>query len=349
MITKTVSELAELCGAILDGSVPAGGARRVTGPASLGEATSEEVSFLANPRYAPELEATRAAAVLVQKDVETGRQDLVLLRCENPNNAFTRVIEAFRDDGPPPVPGVHPAATVDPSAKIAADASIGPNATVGAKAVVGARTIVHPGAHIGPGASVGADSELHSGAILYAGVRIGARCIIHAGAVLGSDGFGFEPTAEGWNKIPQCGTVVVEDDVEIGANCTIDRARFGETRIGRGAKLDNLVHVAHNVTVGPAALLIAQVGVAGSAKIGARAILAGQAGIIGHITVGAGARVSAQAGVGRDVPPGQDVFGSPARPQKDGLRVQASLGKLPEMARLVRELERRIQALESGR
>jgi UDP-3-O-[3-hydroxymyristoyl] glucosamine N-acyltransferase len=172
--------------------------------------------------------------------------------------------------------------------------------------------------------------------------------IVHGGAVLGADGFGFEPTRAGWVKIPQCGTVVVEDDVEIGANVTIDRARFGVTRIGRGVKIDNLVQVAHNVDVGEGALLIAQVGIAGSTRVGRGAILAGQVGVAGHATIGDGARIGAQSGVSGEVPAGADYFGTPARPRSDELRIWTLSGKLPEMNKRIRELERRLAQLEGA-
>jgi UDP-3-O-[3-hydroxymyristoyl] glucosamine N-acyltransferase len=187
---------------------------------------------------------------------------------------------------------------------------------------------------------------VHPHVTLYARVRVGARCVIHSGAVLGADGYGFEPTREGWDKIPQCGTVVVEDDVEIGANVTIDRARFGATRIGRGAKLDNLVQIGHNVVIGEHALVIAQTGIAGSSRVGRRAILAGQVGVAGHVEIGDGARIAGQAGVFSDVPAGADYLGWPARPRGEALRVLALQNKLPELSDRVRELERKLSHLE---
>jgi UDP-3-O-[3-hydroxymyristoyl] glucosamine N-acyltransferase len=202
---------------------------------------------------------------------------------------------------------------------------------------------------VGAEAVVEADSVLHPGVVLYPRVRIGARCVVHAGTVIGSDGFGFEPTHAGWAKIPQCGTVVVEDEVEIGANCAIDRGRFGATRVGRGAKLDNLVHLAHNVVVEDAALVIAQVGVSGSTRVGRRAILAGQVGVAGHLTIGEGARVGAQSGVTQDVPAGEDWFGYPARPKSQTLRTQALAHRLPELVARVRALEARLEHLEGTR
>lgn len=345
MITRTVSQLAEICGATLEGD----GARRIVGPAALAEARDDQVSFLGNPRYTAELASTRAAAVLVSPGVEARRAGLSLLRCENPSQAFTRVIEEFVPESRTPEPGIHATAIVAPDAHLADGVSVGPHCVIGAEATIGERVVLEAAVVVGAGARIGADSLLHASCVLYDGVALGERCVVHAGAVIGSDGFGFEPTAEGWDKIPQCGTVVVEDDVEIGANTTIDRGRFGATRIGRGAKIDNLVHVAHNVVIGEGALLIAQVGIAGSSTIGKRAILAGQVGVTGHVRVGDGARISAQSGISKDITGGSDYFGSPVRPQMDAMRILAVTGKLPEMARRLRELERRVAELSAAR
>ncbi len=336
MIQRTASELAELCGAVLEGD----GARLLVGPASLGEARADQVSFVRSVRQAGEFEGTRAGAVLVPLDLRARRSDLALLRCQDPSRAFSRVVELFHPPAPRPPAGVHARAVVEPGARVGAEASVGPHCYVGAGAELGARVVLHPNVYVGAGVRIGEGSELFPGVVLYDGVELGKRCLIHAGTVIGSDGFGFEPSATGWEKIPQYGTVVVGDDVEMGANCAIDRGRFEATRIGNGVKLDNLVHVAHNVIVEDGALLIAQVGVAGSARVGARAILAGQVGIAGHLHIGAGARIAAQSGVGKDVPPGQDQFGSPSREKGEAFRLIALQGKLPELFQRVRALER---------
>ncbi|MEX1025084.1 MAG: UDP-3-O-(3-hydroxymyristoyl)glucosamine N-acyltransferase [Planctomycetota bacterium] len=343
MNSITAFELASTCDAALEGD----GSRQLTGLASLETAGPEDVSFLANPKYEPALATTRAGAVFVGLEQAVERDDLVLLRARDPNRAFTRAIERFRPRPPRPPLGVHPSAVVEESARISPEAAIGPLCVVGARSEVGAGAVLHAGCIVGPDVTIGAASELHAGVVLYHGVEIGARCVLHAGCVLGSDGFGFEPTRDGWEKIPQCGTVLVEDDVEIGANCTIDRARFGATRIGRGAKIDNLVHVAHNVTVGPGALLIAQAGIAGSSTIGARAILAGQVGVVGHVTIGDGARVAAQSGVSRDLAGGADYFGSPAIAQKEAFRQLHLVAKLPELAKELKRLAARVAELET--
>lgn len=342
MIQRTASELAELCEAVLEGD----GARVLVGPAALDEARSDQVSFVRSARHAGELATTRAGAVIVPFDLSARRGDVALLRCQDPSRAFSRVVEAFRHPLPKPPAGIHATAVVEPGVRLAPGVSIGPLCYVGAGAELGERVVLHPSVVLGPRVKIGAGSELHPGVVLYDGVELGQRCLIHAGTVIGSDGFGFEPTNEGWEKVPQCGTVVVGDDVEMGANCAIDRGRFEATRIGNGVKLDNLVHVAHNVIVEDGALLVAQVGVAGSAHIGARAILAGQAGVVGHVQVGRGARVAAQSGVSRDVPAGEDHFGSPSREKGEAFRLLALYGKLPELFQRVRALERRVEAGE---
>jgi UDP-3-O-[3-hydroxymyristoyl] glucosamine N-acyltransferase len=339
MIQRTASELAELCDAVLEGD----GGRVLVGPAGLTEARADQVSFVRSARHVRELEHTRAGAVIVPFDVRSPRADLALLRCQDPSRAFSRVVEAFRLPLPRPAPGVHASAVLEADVRLGAGASVGALCHLGAGVELGERVVLHPGVVIGPGARIGADSELHSGVVLYDGVELGRRCLVHAGTVIGSDGFGFDPTPTGWEKVPQCGTVVIGDDVEIGANCAIDRGRFEATRIGNGVKLDNLVHVAHNVVIEEGALLIAQVGVAGSARIGARAILAGQAGIAGHVEIGPGARLAAQSGVAKDVPAGEDQFGSPSREKGEAFRLIALYGKLPELFQRVRKLERTLE------
>jgi UDP-3-O-[3-hydroxymyristoyl] glucosamine N-acyltransferase len=344
MITHTVSELAEICGATLVGD----GDRRVVGPASLREATEEEVSFLGNLRYLSQLEETRAAAVVVGPDVESKRLDLTLLRSEHPNRAFSRIVEAFRPAEEPLPEGVHPTAVLDPEVRLEGDVRIGPCAVVGRNAKLEDGVQLHAHVLVGAECTVGAGTVLQAGVVLYPRTRVGRNCLLHAGTVVGSDGFGFDPVADGWEKVPQCGTVLVEDDVEIGANCTIDRGRFGATRILRGSKLDNQVHVAHNASIGPAALLIAQVGVAGSTRIGERAIMAGQAGVSGHLEVGDGARVGGGAQVTKSLPGGKDYFGYPAIDFREQVRALVEFKRLPGLAKRVRELEKRIAELEQG-
>jgi UDP-3-O-[3-hydroxymyristoyl] glucosamine N-acyltransferase len=266
----------------------------------------------------------------------------------DPNAAFTRIVAAFVAPEPPLEPGVHASAVVDPRARVHAGACVGPLCRVEADCELARGAQLLSGVHLGRGVRVGEGSVLHPGVVVYAGSAIGARCTIHAGSVIGSDGFGFEPSRGGWQKIPQVGNAVIEDEVEIGANVTIDRGRFGSTRIGRGSKIDNLVQIGHNVVVGEGVLLVAQTGIAGSTRIEARAILAGQVGVQGHVTIGAGARIGGQAGVFGDVPPGEEWTGYPARPHRDSLRSLAEVQRLPKLVERIRALERRLQSLEEG-
>ncbi len=342
MVGRTLSELAALCNARLIGD----GEREIVGPASLSEATSDHISFLSHPRYSDQLETTQAGAVLIGEDIRTERADIALLRCRDPGRAFSLVVLAFAPALQVPQRGIHPTAVVDPTADVAPSASIGAHVVIGAGARVDALAVLHAHVVIAERAHIGEESVLHPGVIAYPDVEIGARCLVHAGTVLGSDGFGFEPTHEGWEKIPQCGNVIIDDDVEIGANVTIDRGRFGATRIGRAVKIDNLVHVGHNVQIGAGALLVAQVGVAGSTTIGERAILAGQAGVSGHLTIGAGARIGGGSAVFKDVPAGEDVFGIPAGPKIETLKQAALSKRLARYRDEVAELRERIRRLE---
>ncbi len=334
-----------MCGAELEGD----GTRVVDGPASLREAGPRHISFFAQPRYRAELEATRAAGVLVPRGTQRKDPGPALLVCQDPSAAFTRIVGAFVEPEPVPEPGVHPTAVVDPRARIHAGASIGPLCRIAAECELAEGVQLVSGVHLGRGVRVGARSVLHPGVVIYPGCTIGARCTIHAGTVIGADGFGFEPTREGWQKIPQVGHAVVEDEVEIGANVTIDRGRFGATRIGRGAKIDNLVQIGHNVVVGEGVLLIAQTGIAGSTRIEARAILAGQVGVQGHVTIGAGARIGGQAGVFGDVPPGEEWTGYPARPHRESLRSLAEVQRLPKLVERVRALEQDLKRMQEDR
>ena len=344
MTTKTLAELAVICGATLDGD----GERVVSGPASLSDAGSTHISFLANSLYGKLLESTEAAGVIVSLDYESKREDLTLLRCENPNGAFTAVVEFFAGDQSAVDPGVHASAVIASSAEVHPEARIGALVSVGEGASIGKGATLHPGVIVEKEASVGEGTVLQSGVQLFRGVSIGARCILGAGTVVGSDGFGFDRSETGWVKVAQCGTVQIEDDVDVGANSTIDRARFGVTRICRGAKLDNMVHVGHNAVVEENAMLIAQVGLAGSSRVGEGAILGGKVGVVGHTTVGAGARVAGGAVVWSDVEPGADYAGLPARPKTEFLQAMALSRRLPGLLDRIKALEARIRELEAS-
>tara|TARA_R110002126_G_scaffold105905_4_gene240549 strand:- start:9817 stop:10854 length:1038 start_codon:yes stop_codon:yes gene_type:complete len=344
MTSRTLSEIAELCGAELIGD----GTRIVHGPASLAEASSDHVSFLAEPRYREQLLGTQAAGVLVEADFESTRDDLTLLRCANPSRAFNRIVLAFAQPQPACEPGVHPTAVVAPDVELGEGVHVGPLVVIGPGSVIGAHVVLHASCVIGAGARIGARTVLYPSTVLYPFVEIGEDCILHAGAVLGADGFGFEPTATGWDKTPQAGKVELGDRVEVGSNSTIDRARFGSTRLGDEVKLDNLVHLGHNVQIGAGSLLVAQAGVAGSSNLGKRVIVAGQAGINGHITVGDGAQIAGKSGVFDDVPAGETVFGIPAMEKREGMRMTLAFKRVGRLIERVRSLEARIEELESG-
>ena len=333
----TVSELAALVGGeVFSGS----GDAVIEGPAALESAGSGEISFFAHPRYAADLRTTRAAAVLVPRDF-SGETPAVCIRVDDPSAAFTRITREFVREPEPPPAGVHPSAVVHPGAQIAPDASIGEQAVVMPGAVIGPRSVVMAGGYVGAGARIGAACLLHPHAVVGHGCLLGDRVVLHSGAVVGSDGFGYDTQDGRHTKIAQSGIVVVEDDVEIGANTTIDRARFGRTVIGEGTKIDNLVMIAHNVVIGKHCIVCAQVGIAGSARIGNHVILAGQAGLVGHIRIGDGAIVGAQTGVSNDIEPGARVVGSPPRPIGDWKRSIVRVDRLAELYDRVKKLEQR--------
>ena len=333
----TISELAALVGGeVFSGS----GDTVIDGPASLADAQPGEISFFSHPRYAGDLKQTRASAVLVPSDF-AGETSAACIRVDNPSGAFTRITAEFVREPAAPPAGIHASAVVHPGAQVAPNASIGEHAVVMPGAIIGQRSVVMAGSYVGAGARLGADCLLHPHAVVHHGCILGDRVILHSGVVVGSDGFGYDTRDGRHVKIPQSGIVVVENDVEIGANTTIDRARFGRTVIGEGTKIDNLVMIAHNVVIGKHCIVCAQVGIAGSAQIGNYVILAGQAGLVGHIRIGDGAIVGAQTGVSNDIEPGARVVGSPPRPIGEWKRSIVRVDKLAELYERVKKLEQR--------
>jgi UDP-3-O-[3-hydroxymyristoyl] glucosamine N-acyltransferase len=319
----------------------------IGGAAGLDEATAGQVTFLSNPRYTPRVQTTRASAIFVGESVPVGRS-IAVLRARDPYLAYTRALRLFHPE-PPFTPFIHPAAVIDPTAQVAGDVWIGACAYVGPGAQIGSLVRIFPNATIYDRVQIGAGSVIHSGAAVREDTRLGQRVIIHNNVVIGSDGFGYAKTEEGhWLKIPQTGNVVIEDDVEIGAGTTIDRASVGETRIRRGAKIDNLVQIGHSCTVGEDALLCAQVGLAGSSHIGRRVILAGQAGVAGHLTIGDDVVVTAKSATSHDVPAGKVISGIPAFDNRDWLRSTSAFRRLGEMQRTLRALETRLKTLEEN-
>ena len=316
--------------------------RRVAG---IEEAGAGDLTFFSNVRYAPQLRKTAASAVILAEDAEAA--PCAMLRVLHPYLAFARAVELFAHDERPAA-GVDRLADVARTAVISSDASVGAFAVIGEGARIGARTIVHPHVIVGRGAQIGDDCVIHSSVSIRERVQVGNRVIVQDGAVIGSDGFGFARRPDGTHhKIPQIGGVVIEDDVEIGANTAIDRPAVGETRIGAGTKIDNLVQVAHGVTIGRDVLLAAQVGIAGSTTIEDRVTLAGQVGVSGHITVGKGTIATAQTGIPNSVEPGSFISGYPAIENRDWLKSSAIFRKLPELRKAIADLDARLERLES--
>ena len=315
------------------------------------DAGSGDLAILADRRYAAELPGCEGRALLVSEalsGLEGGPADRLVF--SDAHAALADLLPLLHPE-PPRKHGVHPAAVVHPSVAVPELAEIGPHAVICAGAVLGEGVRIAANCFVGEGVAVGTETVLYPNVTLYAGSVLGDRVVVHAGTRIGVDGFGYVSSAGGegeHRKVPQVGGCVVEDDVEIGANCTIDRGSIGRTVIGRGSKLDNLVHIGHNVTIGPRSMLVAQVGVAGSTRSGAEVAMGGQAGVSGHLRIGARARIAAQAGVIGDVEPGQVVSGYPARDHKTYLRAMASLMKLPELVRRVGRLERRLGVEDAG-
>jgi UDP-3-O-[3-hydroxymyristoyl] glucosamine N-acyltransferase len=336
----TLEQVAGVIGARLSGD----GSLVVTGLAPLAEARPGQLSFFSQSRYRGQARASAATALIVPQDYPAA-DDRAGLRVDDPYAAYALAAELFQD-AEPPASGVHPSASLGRGATLGEDVSVGAHAVLAEGVSLGDGVRVGAGCYLGRDVRVGAGTRLSPRVTLLAGTRVGERCIVQSGTVVGSDGFGYAPTPAGPRRIPQLGGVHIEDEVEIGANCTIDRGSLADTRIGRGTKLDNLVHVAHNVDVGEHVLLVAQVGISGSTRIGDRAVLAGQVGVVGHIEVGAGARVGAQSGVTKPVPAGEEWFGYPARERRRAFRQQALLAKLPEFAARLHDVEARLAALE---
>ncbi len=340
----TVAEIARRLGAALEGD----GARVVAGVAGVRDAGPDELAFVSQARYAADAEASAAAALLVESSWDKPCK-AALLRVSHPERAFAEAAAWFVRAVPSAAPGVHPSAIVSPQARLGTGVTIGPLAVVEAEAELGEGVVVGAQCYVGYGVQVGAGSRLYPQVSLREHVRIGCRCVLHNGVVVGSDGFGYDVDKQGVRtKQPQIGTVVIGDDVEIGANSTIDRARFGKTRIGNGVKIDNLVQIAHNVVIGDHAVLVAQVGVAGSTRVGPHAILAGQVGVAGHLTIGAGAVIGAQAGVTKDVPPRAFMWGTPAIPHKESAKLLAMVSRLPELRARVEALEKKLAERSGG-
>jgi UDP-3-O-[3-hydroxymyristoyl] glucosamine N-acyltransferase len=337
----TLGELATQLGCQLEGD-PAIDIQRV---AKIEDAGPGDLTFVANSRYAAVLASTRASAVILAPGMDGA--PCAVLRSVNPYLSFARAVGMLTADSRPS-PGVHATACVAPGAVLGVDVSVGPFAVIGEGATIGARTVIHAHVVIGPAAAIGPDCLLHSRVSIRERSVVGARVVIQDGAVIGSDGFGFAPRGDGtYEKIPQTARVVIEDDVEIGANTTVDRPAVGETRIARGVKIDNLVQIAHGVVIGRNSLLAAQVGIAGSTRVGENVMFGGQVGVTGHVTVGDRAQASGKTGITGHVPAEAFLSGYPSMDNLEWRKAWAALKRLPGLKRRLAELEERLAKLEA--
>lgn len=340
LIRKTLKEIAQL----IDGEVVGDETVVITGISGIKEAKDGDLAFLANPKYIHLMDVTKATAIITSREIKSAPKPII--RTDNPSLAFAKMVSFLAPNEQVHPSGIHPTAVIGQNVKLGRDVALQPHVVLSDHVEVGDRTVVYAGCYIGHHAKIGADCLIYPNVSIRERVQIGDRVVIHSGSVIGSDGFGFATVKGVHHKIPQIGTVVVEDDVEIGANVTIDRARFGKTSIGRGTKIDNLVQIAHNVTIGENSIIVAQAGISGSTMIGKNVTLAGQAGLVGHITIGDNAVVAAQAGVTKSVPPDTCVSGYPAKPHDKAKRINACVQKLPELFKAIKQLEDKISELE---
>ncbi|MFH0935590.1 MAG: UDP-3-O-(3-hydroxymyristoyl)glucosamine N-acyltransferase [Candidatus Omnitrophota bacterium] len=339
---KTLREIARL----IDGEIVGDESVVITGVSGIKEADEGDITFVANPKYFHLVGVTRASAIIAARDlVSTYKKPIV--RTENPSLAFAKIVASFAPNEMPHLKGIHPAAALGKDLSLGKNVAIGPYAVIEDGVSLGDNTVIYAGCFIGHHTRIGSDTLIYSNVSIRERISIGNRVIIHSGTVVGSDGFGFADVKGLHHKIPQIGTVEIGDDVEIGANVTIDRARFDKTVVGRGTKIDNLVQIAHNVIIGENSIIVAQAGVSGSTVLGKGVTLAGQAGLVGHISVGDGAVVAAQGGVTKSIPPNTTVSGYPARPHNIAKKVNACVQNLPKLYESVRALKKKIAELET--
>ena len=341
MPSINLSDLASACGAKLEGD----GVHEVSDVAQPSAAQAHQVCFVTDKKYVAQL-STTAGAVIAPPDVNVPA-GLNVLRHPDPDLCFSKALGALRAAPAKPTPGVAATAIIGKDVQQGEGCSIGDFVWIGDGARIGSNVVIHPHAYVGAGVEIGDDSVIHPHVTIQHGCRIGKRCILHPGVVIGADGFGFHFVAGQFIKAPQLGNVEIGDDVEIGANSTVDRARFDVTRIGAGTKIDNLVQVAHNVQIGKHCAIAAQTGIAGSSELKDYVQLGGNAGVSDHITIGMGARVAAKSGAIRDVPPGVSVAGLPALEGKSFMRREAALKRLPEMLERLKALEAQVKKLEA--
>lgn len=341
MMKFTLAEIAKL----VEGELVGDKSVTITGISGIKEAKKGDITFLANSKYESLLEETQASAIITSKISVNSSKPLI--KTENPSFAFAKVVAMFAPDAIRHPKGISSQAFVSQKATLGANVAIGPFAIIEDGAFIGDDTIIYGNCYIGYDAKIGSKCIIYPNVSIRERIGIGNRVIIHCGTVIGSDGFGFAKVKGVQEKIPQIGTVIIEDDVEIGANVAIDRARFDKTLIGKGTKIDNLVQIAHNVIIGENCTIVAQAGISGSTTLGKNVILAGQAGLVGHITVGDNAIAAAQAGVTKSIPANTMVSGYPARPHDVARRVNACVQNLPQLYKQIKELEQKVEKLEN--
>ncbi len=336
----TLKEIAKL----IDGTIIGNEEINITGISGIKEAKKGDITFIANSKYMSLMDATNASAIITSSDVDSGPKTII--KTDNPSLAFSRLVSLLAPNEDKHPEGIHSTAIVGNNVKLGKNVAIQAYVVVEDYAEIDDNTVLYSGVYLGHHAKIGKNCIIYPSVSIRERVTIGDRVIIHSGSVIGSDGFGFATVKGVHHKIPQIGTVAIEDDVEIGANVTIDRARFDKTVVGRGTKIDNLVQIAHNVIIGENSIVVAQAGISGSTVIGKEVILAGQSGVVGHVNIGDGAIVAAQAGVTKSVPPNTKVSGYPAKPHSIAKRVNACVQRLPEMMKTIKELQNRIEELE---
>jgi UDP-3-O-[3-hydroxymyristoyl] glucosamine N-acyltransferase len=330
---------------LVKGELIGDGGLVVSGFAGIKEAKNNELTFLSNLKYEPLLLDTQAGVILVPRQISCPGKTII--RVDNPSLSFTLALNYLLKGAPDYKPhGIHPTAVIAPGAKLASDVAVGAHTVIEDGAMIAEGCVLYAHCYVGHDTRLGQDCLIYPQVVLREKVVLGNRVIIHSGTVIGSDGYGYVTVDGKHMKIPQVGTVLIEDDVEIGANVAVDRARFDKTIIGEGTKIDNLVHIAHNVIIGKHCLIVGQVGISGSTRIGNHVILAGQAGIVGHLEIGDGAIVAAQSGVSRSIKAGEQVFGTPAHPMKVALKNNAHVQRLDKYVERIKNLEERIDKLE---
>jgi len=340
-MNKTVGEIAELVG----GTVVGDAAVCITGINAIRYAKPGDLTFLGSKQYIPYLDRTDAAAILVTEDISAKTKPLI--RVNNPYMAFVRVIQAYNLTPQLHHPsGIHESAVIGKNVKLGENVGIDAHVRIADDCTIGDRVVLYPGVYVGHGSTIGDDTVLFPNVTLCENVTLGARCIIHPGVVFGGDGFGFAPIDDKWFKIPQIGKVIVQDDVEIGANSAVDRATFGNTVIGHGTKIDNLVQIGHNVELGEHCVVSGMTGIAGSTVVGDHVIIAAQVGISDHVVIGDGVTIGGRSGVTSSIEPDRIVSGFPARDHIEDKRIMASVHRLPDMLRRLRHLEQNVLKLE---